>query len=82
MGFSLEDPERKSYKTLIDEMSLSPERLQVVMELLERHEASLENLSEEQEADRRRRIRKAYRIIQEHKGQREDKAQPDAGDSE
>lgn len=63
VGFSLDDPERKPYRTLIDEMSLSPERLRVILELLERHEGSLEKLSEEQEADRRRRISQAYDII-------------------
>ncbi len=63
-------------------MSLSPQRLQVVLELLERHEASLEKLSEEQEADRRRRISQAYRIILEYEGHHGEKEQTDTGDDE
>lgn len=63
-------------------MSLSPQRLRVVLELLERHEATLAKLSEEQEADRRRRIGRAYRIILEYKVHRVAREEKDAGDED
>jgi hypothetical protein len=51
--------------------------LKVVVELLEKQEASLKKLSEEQEADRRRRISQAYRIILEYKGHHEEEEKTD-----
>jgi hypothetical protein len=74
----LNEPGREPKRCLMDEMRLSPHRLQVVLKLLEGHEASLEKFSEEQEADRRRRIGQAYRIILEYGGRHGEKQQTDA----
>lgn len=50
----------------MDEMSVPPDRLQVVLELLENHEEKLLQLSEAQEEDRRRRVKRAHDVILNH----------------
>ena len=78
----LNQPERKPERCLMDEMSLSPQRLQVVLEVLERHEESLVKLSEAQEADRRWRIARAYSIILDYRGHHGDIEQKDTENDE
>ena len=59
----LDDPEREPEPSLINEMTLSPERTQEVLELLERHEQALQRLAEAEKEDRQRRLGKVYAIL-------------------
>jgi len=59
----LADPEHKVEQVLANEMVLCPGRLQIVLELLEAHEAELQKLREQEQEERRRRITEAYDII-------------------
>jgi len=47
----------------MNEMILSPERTEEVLELLERHEQGLQRLARAEEEDRRRRLAKVYGIL-------------------
>ena len=79
----LDDPERRSEPSLINEIVLSPGQLQEVRELLERYESELQQLSEEEEQERRRTLGKVYRFLLDLASQKkkQDAAGTD-GDSE
>jgi hypothetical protein len=78
----LDDPERRPEPSLINEITLSPGQLQEVRELLERYESELQQLSEEEERERSRRLGKVYRFLLDLASQKEkqDAARTD-GDS-
>lgn len=59
----LDDPERKAEQVLANEMELSPARLQVVLELLQTHEAELQRQRESEQVERRHRIALVYDSI-------------------
>jgi len=59
----LDEPEREPEPSFIDSMSLSPNQLQVVLDLLERREADLQRLRETEAEDRKRRLSRVYTIL-------------------